>query len=82
MTSLDWALLAIVLLVVIATMFVHDFRRARRGEPIRTLWFPNPIYPDSPFYLIALVRVFAPYATVFGIVAILAALVIFVMVRS
>ena len=55
-----------ILFVLMAVLFVRDYRRLKRGGAIQ--YFGQNVYPDDALYPVARLRYLKPYYVFFGLV--------------
>ena len=74
---------AAVLIVVIGGLFVRDVRALRRGDPLKIGWpLGRTYYPGYPGYKGEAWRRMRPYGASFGIVVLVAALVLYAVIQA
>jgi hypothetical protein len=62
---------AMAIIVLMVALFVRDMRRIRRGEPIKTLYRPEKIYPGDQWWAYAVVIYLGPYIAFICLVTVL-----------
>jgi hypothetical protein len=65
-----------ILIIVLAAALIQSWRAVRRGDPIPSSFLRQPVYPDNPWYMIYLARLWGVTAAAFLVIAPIALLVL------